>query len=693
MIKTFFADIAGASTSTAPNFIVIPAFKGTYTENGEKKFRRFTTLEIKKFKENPQTIGQELFDKGFGKEIWNDDPHLFLFDIDGKNDPSPEKRLFRDLYEDIQDKSKIYFVKKFGKINLKKDFWEKIVFEKSKSEGGYHAFFRCKDLKNKDFGHFAFDKNNQAFIELKKDRLCTTPIVTQKSPFECKNSSEYGTMEILNEKTIDHISEISKPYVEAFFEVLRSYNEYVEPKKEVKPEQKKVVSTERNEFSESLPPWTDYNNRESTIEKFCEIMGYVHKKNLFYVNDEQIPKKNHFGFWSNTKKRAFFVDSKKENYGGDSGFTIFDAFMLAKNLSKNEAAQRLLKEGYGLKKEKTAEEVLKTTTEPQQKQKLIEVKKTSAFFKVGTLNEKMEQIKNEPRRLKILDSVWYSRGLCFLYGDNGMGKSYLAFQIAVGIARGEKEICGLINELEAQKVLYFDFEQTPYDYRERYPDYKYPENLIHFNPELNKETINATEMSIFEDMSQILVEQKANIIIIDNITALSNGDLTRGDIAKKVMNGLLLLKNTGASILILAHTPKLSTGLDDRPRPITKNQLAGSKKISDLADSMFAIGEVPDDKFKKYIIQTKGRGGEVHGKDNVLLIEQAKVFDGLQGFQKVKCATEKSLLLSDYDKADILEKANFKNSVNDLLTEGLTQTEIAYKLGVSQGKISKTLRK
>lgn len=693
MTQISYADVAGGNTSSAPSFIVIPAFKGKYTEKGEEKFRRFTTSEIKNFKENPEMISQDLFNKGFGKEIWNNNSQLIMIDYDRKNDPSLEKRLFEDFYSDFEDKLKEKCLQKFGKNLDFKENWKKIVFETSKS-GGLHFYFTCKDLSNKNVKNFAFDASGQAFIEIQKDRLCTVPIATQKSPFLCKNPSEYDKMEFYGDKTIDNISELPQPFVEAIFEVLQSYNEYVEPKKVAEPKQKKVISTQRNEFSDSLTPWHDYNNRESSIEKFCELMGFVYKKDLFYVNNEEMKKGNHCGQWSASKNKAFFRDSKKNNegYGGDSGLTIFDTFRLANNnISKNEASQMLFKQGYGILKE-TTENAVKPAPPPPQ-QNITEVKKTNNFFKVGTLNEKMEQIKNEPRRLKILDSMWYSRGLCFLYGDNGMGKSYLAFQIAVGIARGEKEICGLTNELDAQKVLYFDFEQTPYDYRERYTDYKYPENLIHFNPELNQETINASEMTIFEEMRGILVELKASIIIIDNITALSNGDLTRGDIAKKVMNGLLLLKNTGASILILAHTPKLSAGLDDRPRPITKNQLAGSKKISDLADSMFAIGEVPDDKFKKYIIQTKGRGGEVHGKDNVLLIEQAKVFDGLQGFEKVQVATEKSLLLSDYEKADLLEKANFKNSIDDLVKQGATQTEIAQKLGVSQSKISKALRK
>jgi archaellum biogenesis ATPase FlaH len=698
MSQTSYADVVGTDTSSAPNFIVIPVFEKKY---GENNLKRFSNKQLEKFKKNPKMINQNLFNEGFGKEIRNFDLHLFMVDYDSKNDPSLEKRLSNNFYLDFEKKLEGKCLEKFGEKLDFKENWDKIVFEKSKS-GGLHFYFTCQELSNKDFPiHLAKGKIKneegieqvKAFIEL-LNRLSTVPIHTQKSPFECKRPSEYEKMEVCNNKTIDHISELPKPFVETIFEVLQSYNEYVEAKKVAEPQQKKVISTQRNEFSDSLTPWHDYNSRESSIEKFCELMGFVYKKDLFYLNSEEMKKGNHCGQWSASKKKAFFRDSKKNNegYGGDSGLTIFDTFRLANgNISKNEASQMLFKQGYGIMKE-TTENAVKPAPPPPQ-QKIIEVKKTNTFFKIGTLNEKMEQIKNEPRRLKILDSMWYSRGLCFLYGDNGMGKSYLAFQIAVGIARGEKEICGLTNELDAQKVLYFDFEQTPYDYRERYTDYKYPENLIHFNPELNQETINASEMTIFEEMRGILVEQKASIIIIDNITALSNGDLTRGDIAKKVMNGLLLLKNTGASILILAHTPKLSAGLDDRPRPITKNQLAGSKKISDLADSMFAIGEVPNDKFKKYIIQTKGRGGEVHSKENVLLIQQAKVFDGLQGFEKVQVTTEKSLLLSDYEKADLLEKANFKNSIDDLVKQGATQAEIAQKLGVSQGKISKALRK
>lgn len=350
MSQTNYADVEGANTSSAPNFIVIPAFETEYRDTPV----RFTKEKVNSFKENPKMINQKLFNEGFGKEIRNFDPHLFMVDYDNKNDPSLEKRLSNNFYLDFEEKLKGKCLEKFGEELDFKENWDKIVFEKSKS-GGLHFYFTCQELSNKDFlTHLAKGKIKnekgieqvKAFIELLL-RLTTVPIPTKKSPFECKRPSEFDKMKVCNDKTIDHITELPKPFVETIFEVLQSYNEYVEPTKEAEPEQKKAFSTQRNEFSNTLQPWRDFLDRESNIDKYCEITGFLHKGNVLYKDESHQAKNKALGAFYADKGFALIKSDTLIAEIGNSD-NVYKAFkrIHCQNDSKI-AYKELLKMGYG----------------------------------------------------------------------------------------------------------------------------------------------------------------------------------------------------------------------------------------------------------------------------------------------------------------------------------------------------------
>jgi predicted XRE-type DNA-binding protein len=233
----------------------------------------------------------------------------------------------------------------------------------------------------------------------------------------------------------------------------------------------------------------------------------------------------------------------------------------------------------------------------------------------------------------------------------------------------------------------FDFEMDSNDYHSRYPNAKFHENLLRSSLDIREFINMKNEMVIFDAIIDVMLEQGSNIIIIDNLTKLVNDDFSKGDVAKRVMNGLLSLKEAGATVLILAHTPKIAEG-----QPITKNNMAGSKKLSDLADTMFAIGKVTSDNFKRYIIQTKSRGGEIHAKDNVLVVQIAGINDFLR-FEKCNLDKEKNLLLSPEEMDQMQEKQQQVNDIKDCVNNNMTQSAIASQLGISQGQVAKIINK
>src|SRR5690606_8580378 len=124
-------------------------------------------------------------------------------------------------------------------------------------------------------------------------------------------------------------------------------------------------------------------------------------------------------------------------------------------------------------------------------------------------------------------------------------------------------------------------------------------------------------------LEQAVVETAAKVLIIDNITYLGN-DTEKAKSALPLMKQLQKLKKKyGLSLLVLAHTPKR-----DMAKPITKNDIQGSKMFINFCDSCFAIGASAQDPQVRYLKQVKQRQTEErYGLENVVLCQINKPFN------------------------------------------------------------------
>lgn len=150
------------------------------------------------------------------------------------------------------------------------------------------------------------------------------------------------------------------------------------------------------------------------------------------------------------------------------------------------------------------------------------------------------------------------------------------------------------------------------------------------------------------------------------------------------MKHLKALKNKyGLSILILAHTPKR-----DATRPITRNDLQGSKMLINFCDSAFAIGESANDSSLRYIKQIKARNTEViYDSDNVIIAQIVKPGNFLC-FECTGHGTEWEHLLHISDP----EKEQRITEIKQLREQGLSNIEIGRLMGVSEGSIRKWMK-
>ncbi|MEY1640129.1 AAA family ATPase [Tenuifilum osseticum] len=329
-------------------------------------------------------------------------------------------------------------------------------------------------------------------------------------------------------------------------------------------------------------------------------------------------------------------------------------------------------------------------------QKRKETLQNKGLFKMMTANEWLEFAKTSPIPEMLFDKFWHEGEICILFSDSNLGKSILAVQIADSISRGQ-QIPGFKMEAPAQKVLYFDFELSPKQFEVRYSvknealkvfenHYQFDKSnflRVEINPEAEPPTETTFENYLNQSLEQSIVETGAKILIIDNITYLKN-ETERSKDALPLMKYLKALKSKyGLSILALAHTPKR-----DLSRPITQNDLGGSKMLYNFVDSCFAIGQSNTDKNLRYIKQIKARNTEmIYDTENVIVCQINKPYNFL-AFEFLGFGAEREHLKQVTEK----ERESIIEQVKELSKKGCSQRQISTELGISLGAVNKYLK-
>ena len=287
----------------------------------------------------------------------------------------------------------------------------------------------------------------------------------------------------------------------------------------------------------------------------------------------------------------------------------------------------------------------------------------------------------------LFGEFWFESELCILFADTNLGKSILAVQIGNSTSKGE-QITGFKLEAAKQPIIYFDFELSDKQFENRYSlkfkqHYNFDDNFIRV--EINSEaTDRFTEENLSISLEKTIIETGAKVLIIDNLTYLKN-DTEKAKNALPLMQHLKELKSKyNLSILALAHTPKR-----DLTKPITRNDLQGSKMLINFCDSSFSIGESSKDKSTRYIKQIKARNTEIiYDAENVCVCQIDKPNNFLK-FDFLNFGTEREHLreITEQDKGQRI------NEAMELKKQGNSNIDIAKKFGVSEGAIRKWIKK
>lgn len=312
---------------------------------------------------------------------------------------------------------------------------------------------------------------------------------------------------------------------------------------------------------------------------------------------------------------------------------------------------------------------------------------SSGLFTVKAANQVIMDAKNRPPRRRLFGQLWFEGENCILYSDTNLGKTILAYQIANSISSG-RSILGLAMEAPAQKVAYCDFELSEMQFLKRYSGddgsiYKFSPNLLRVEIDPDAECPQGYSFEDYLKMSleKVAVDHGVKIFVIDNITYLNN-ETEKASFALPMMRWLKdFRRKYDLSILILAHTPKR-----DPSRPITKNDLAGSRMTMNFCDASFAIGGSTKGSQIRYIKEIKQRNEPFrYDSDNVIVCAVEKLNNFLQ-FRFVEYGSERDHLTENAKDA-LIQRAK------EMKAQGKTQREIATQLGVSVGTVNNWLKK
>ena len=309
-------------------------------------------------------------------------------------------------------------------------------------------------------------------------------------------------------------------------------------------------------------------------------------------------------------------------------------------------------------------------------------------FVMRRANEWIDLAKNCPVQERLFGDLWFENEIAVLFAETNAGKSILAVQIADSISSGIPiEPFGL--SAKAQIVVYFDFELSDKQFEARYSiegkeHYMFDSKLIRveINPDAEVPCGDYTQY-ICEAIEACITEVRAKVAIIDNITYL-NDELEKAKDALPLMKMLKAIKKKhNLSFLILAHTPKR-----DKSRPLSKNDLQGSKMIINFVDSAFVIGESALGKDMRYIKHLKARNtSRMYDGGNVLSCRIVKDHNFLR-FDFLETGPEKEHL-SERSK---MEHSQLIEKTLELHQKGFSSRYIADVCCVSHTTINRMIK-
>lgn len=307
---------------------------------------------------------------------------------------------------------------------------------------------------------------------------------------------------------------------------------------------------------------------------------------------------------------------------------------------------------------------------------------------VKTANQTIRDAMSQPIPNRLCGNLWFEGEVAILFADTNLGKSILAVQMTDYITRGTRA-GPMGSDSPAQAAVYADFELSDKQFEKRYSidyerHYRWDDLFLRVKINPSFTDFEDFEAQLFAEIESVLASTGARVLIVDNITYLKMQSTESGKEAMSLMKHLTHLKNKfNLSLLVLAHTPKRL----NLSAPLSLNDLAGSKQLSNFADSIFCMGKSHQDSDVRYIKQLKARSCPV--EEEVYLFRLGKSHNFL-GF---------TFEGTDFEWNHLKPKAEGNDELTETVLSLRTEhpdwslQQIAEATGTNKMKVKRTLDK
>jgi archaellum biogenesis ATPase FlaH len=171
----------------------------------------------------------------------------------------------------------------------------------------------------------------------------------------------------------------------------------------------------------------------------------------------------------------------------------------------------------------------------------------------------------------LVDGVIPRGAVILLYGRGGIGKTTLMMMLADAIDRGET-IFGMATV--KTRVIIVDFENSLAVLSER-AKRTAVEDVLFWDSGQNPPSLDKTDWVAYEEL---LKQYPGAVFVFDTLRSSHSGDENSSEVMTVIMQRMRQLRDAGATIILLHHTPK---GND--------RQFKGSGAIFDLCDQTLAL--------------------------------------------------------------------------------------------------------
>ena len=295
-----------------------------------------------------------------------------------------------------------------------------------------------------------------------------------------------------------------------------------------------------------------------------------------------------------------------------------------------------------------------------------------SFVNASLYNDYLKEgLKMDPPK-ELCPHILVEHETTILFSGPGVGKTVLGTQIAFELAE------------QGMRALYFNFELSNQQLALRYPNKVFPNTLYHASIDYTKMHDVTDQNLILPEIERLAVERNIELIIIDNFTNLCINSKEAAE-AGNIMVKLLAMRMThNWTMLILAHVPKRKQG-----DPLTIDDLAGSKLLSNLADNVIGFNKSKKDKNMRYLIQLKYRSLPIELDFKNVQELTLTSSDGWLHFEYGGYDEERAHLPRSRD-----EKAELERDIVKELKQpnGSSYREIADKLGTSLSMVQRVAK-